>query len=411
MHMATVEIDQTSECSILRHNNVPYFIKGAVGNVYLERLVEAGGNSIRASVGELDHAQSLGLSVLVGISAGKPRQGFDYLDPAVVEAQLEQNLHIVRENRAHPALLMWAIGNELEIFTTPEERAPMWVAVNDMAEQIKRVDPDHPVITVLGDQFRFMLHELDDYCPALDAVGLNAYADMLTLPEDVEKQAWKRPYLITEFGPRGHWQVHKTPWGMPIEDTSTEKAEFYMNAYLHAVEMNPRCMGSYTFHWSSHQEKTHTWYGMFLPDGAPTEAVDVMTLLWSGEWPTLRCPKIGTKKITIVCEESTVFDLGALNPCVRLICEVDVSDPAGGELKVVWELRPDVSDNPNVGGDREPPSFPIEGAVLASEGYGATIQLPPEPGLYRIFVCVYNEAGLAATANLSVRSLAKSRTI
>jgi len=44
----------------------------------------------------------------------------------------------------------------------------------------------------------------------------------------------------------------------------------------------PQCPGSYTFHWSQHHEKTHTWYGIFLPDGSPTEAVDAMTEIWTG---------------------------------------------------------------------------------------------------------------------------------
>ncbi len=216
---------------------------------------------------------------------------------------------------------MWALGNELEINTTAQQRVGLWKAINQMAEMVKSVDGNHPVITVLGDKYRTILHELDTYCPALDAVGLNAYVDMLTMPEDVARNRWARPYLVTEFGPRGHWQVPKTAWRMPIEDTSTEKAEFYVKAYRHAIQGRPQCLGSYTFLWTGrHHEKTHTWYPMFLPDGSPTGAVDAMTFAWTGQWPANRCPRIGAEKSA--CSRSTVLPRCASTPSLpQLGCD------------------------------------------------------------------------------------------
>ena len=88
---------------------------------------------------------------------------------------------------------------------------------------------------------------------------------------------------FTEFGPRGHWQVEKTAWKLPIEDNCSQKADFYRQAYEHAVQGQLNCLGAFVFHWDQHHEKTHTWYAMFLEDGSHTEAVDVMTFLWSGK--------------------------------------------------------------------------------------------------------------------------------
>jgi hypothetical protein len=93
---------------------------------------------------------------------------------------------------------------------------------------------------------------------ALDLVGLNSYVQMLKLPEEIAKQGWTRPYVVTEFGPRGHWQVPKTPWKVPIEDDANSKAEFYLRAYQHSVSGQAACLGSYVFYWAHKQERVFT---------------------------------------------------------------------------------------------------------------------------------------------------------
>jgi len=85
-------------------------------------LQAAGANSIRTHAGMLDEAQRHGLTALVGLPLGNPRQGFDYADTNKVEAQSERARELVRKYRHHPALLFWNLGNEPEILTTPERR-------------------------------------------------------------------------------------------------------------------------------------------------------------------------------------------------------------------------------------------------------------------------------------------------
>jgi hypothetical protein len=394
----------------LRRNGEPYYIKGVCGGSQLEELVAAGGNSIRTygPGGALDQAQQRGLTVLLGLNVGKPRQGFNYADAARVAQQLERARADVLKAKDHPALLMWALGNESELGASAEDRLKVWKAINEMAEMIKQVDGRHPVITVLANLQGDKLREMDQYCPALDAVGINAYGAMLRLPEEVARQGFKRPWLVTEFGPRGHWEVPKTAWNIPIEDSSTEKAELYLKAYRHAIAGQPNCLGSYVFLWGQKQEKTHTWYGMFLPDGRRLDPVDAMTMAWTGHWPANRCPQIGPKKITLRVEGAKeddtqhMFAKGA-----RLRCTVDVSDPEGDPLTIQWDLRLDVGDNPSTGGDREPPTPPIAGAVVSSEKNEAVLQLPDQEGKYRIFVYASDPQRSTATANVPILLRAK----
>jgi hypothetical protein len=221
---------------------------------------------------------------------------------------------------------------------------------------------------------------------------------MLTMPEDIARQGWKRAYIVTEFGPRGHWQVPKTPWKIPIEDTSTEKAEFYEKAYRYAVEGQPNCLGSFVFYWHQKMEKTHTWYGMFLSDGSRTESIDFMTRVWTGEWPKNRAPRVSRVRARPEVEPAHVYRPGAV-----IECEIAASDPDGDALDVAWDVRVDAADDPRVGGDWEPDQPPIPGAVLERSGVRARIRLPEKPGNYRIFAYARDGKGSAGTANLPVR--------
>lgn len=391
----------------LLQNGQPYVARGVCGSGRLDELVAAGGNSIRiygATSSALDEAHKRGLTVLLGLGVGKPRHGFDYADSDRVTRQLERARQDVLRFKDHPALLMWALGNESELDASPTDRLKVWQAINAMAEMVKQVDGRHPVITVVAGIGHDKLRELDEHCPALDAVGINTYGGMMSLPEGIKRQGWRRPWLVTEFGPRGHWEVPKTAWGLPTEDSSTEKADLYLRAYQHAVTSQPACLGSYVFLWGQKQEKTHTWYGMFLPEGNRLGAVDAMTMAWTGAWPTNRCPRIGPGKITVgSANPAGQSGRHIYTPQTILTCTLDASDPDGNPITIRWDLRLDVSDNPSRGGDREPPTPPLADAVVSSRGSQAVLRLPGKPGNYRLFAYALDPWGAAATVNLPLR--------
>ncbi len=381
----------------------PYFVKGAVvigGEELLDELKKSGGNSARTSAQMLEALQKRGLTGFVGLPVGKARMGFDYNDP-LQKAKLEERIReTVTRYKDHPALLLWAIGNEPNIGSTREQARQSYAWIEKAAKLVKSIDGRHPVITVIGDgEMRQFLPDLNELCPSLDALGLNAYHSVFFLKEEVKERGWTGPYLITEFGPRGHWQVAKTAWGMPIEDSSTEKAAHYKEAYESVVGNNKQCLGSYVFLWyGKHHEKTHTWYNMFLTDGSRTGAVDMMEQLWTGRRPSNVAPEI------LALQVEDRFHPPLLKAGAVVLCKVAARDGDGDELKYEWDLRPDVADNQNVGGDKEPGTEPIAGAVVRTKGNEAEIRLPAQPGAYRLFVYVRDGKGGAATANRAIHA-------
>ncbi len=194
---SVVEIVKTEQGFKLLNTGRPYYINGAGGSRYLDTLVKYGGNSIRSwssSRRTLDRAHEKGLSVCLGLRLKKPRKGFDYTDKEGIKKQLERTRQTILRLKDHPALLIWAIGNESEHHASKEERIRVFKAINDIAEMIKKIDTNHPVITVIAGTGRSKLSELKQYCPALDAVGINSYGK---LPSGLVAQIFRIQQRLT----------------------------------------------------------------------------------------------------------------------------------------------------------------------------------------------------------------------
>lgn len=401
-----VEVVRDGDRWTLVRGGQPYVIKGAGtngGNV--AELAASGGNSFRnwRDVGSpdglpvLDEAQRLGLTVAMCLPIGRERHGFDYDDPEAVRRQFEFARSEVLRYKDHPALLLWIIGNEPDLnYTNPK----VFDAINDISKMIHEVDGLHPTTTALSFSFKQeLVTHVKQRMPDLDIVSVQKYADIVNLPKYIDQAGIDRPYLVTEWGPVGHWEVDKTAWGAPIEPSSSEKAAHYGENFEGVIEAHSdRILGSYAFLWGQKQERTPTWYGMFLEDGSVTEAVDVMHHAWNGAWPANRSPKMeGLFLDARVAHEDIV-----LEPARRYTARAIAADPDGDPLTYRWELRRE-SDATQVGGDKEAVPEAIPGAVAGIEDGGATVSAPEQAGAYRLFVYVYDGKGHAGHANIPFR--------
>ena len=400
-----VELRQTDRGWQLLRGGEPYFIHGAGGSGSLERLKAAGANSVRTwgadDIGPLlDEAHALGLSVTVGIWLGHERHGFDYDDETQVREQLERARRTVLRYKDHPAVLLWGIGNEMEGFGAGDDPA-IWKAVNDIAAMVKRLDPLHPTMTVTAELGGARIDNVHEHCPAIDIHGINSYGGALSLAERYRAGGATKPYVLTEFGPLGVWEIPKNDWGAPIEPTSTEKAAFYRRSYESGVLGAPGlALGSYVFTWGSKMEATPTWYGMFLSDGAPLGAVDVMTELWSGSPPSDLAPTV---------EPLVLEGTPEVAPGAKVRVRAAIADPEGSAIRVRWVLRREPAEY-MTGGDPQPVPPEVEGAVLEGSENGARLRMPRDPGPYRLFLYAYDAAGSAATANVPLLVKGKVRT-
>ncbi len=377
----------------------PYYIKGVGGQTELDRAVAYGANSVRTwGVGEaiaiLDEAHEKGLTVLFGLWVGCERQGFDYDDTKAVKAQLERFTEVVKEYKDHPAILMWGIGNETDLFYSDFK---VWNAINDIAKMVHEVDPNHPTMTVTAGLDVAEVQLIKERAPHIDVYGINTYGGLIGIDKEMRSYGWDRPYVITEWGPDGHWEVTKTDWGVPIEQTSTEKARFYKKRYEKGILADKEmCVGSYVFLWGQKQETTPTWYGLFLEDGSETEVMDILEYSWSGKMPENRSPSIAS----LTMNNKTAFENVYVKPGKTYTVLADVEDPDGDPLEYRWEMLPESTDIKS-GGDAEsrPEAMKIN-IGKGSEGGTLNFRAPKKEGAYRMFVYAYDGNGNAAVANI-----------
>jgi hypothetical protein len=398
-----VEIVKQGQRYVLLRDGRPYEVKGA-GLEFSDVSVFAshGGNSIRTW--RTDNAQSTGLEVLdeaernnvtvaLCIEIGRERHGFDYNDEEAVARQLEYARGEVLKYRDHPALLTWIIGNEPNLhFKNPR----VFDAINEISKMIHELDPNHPTTSAMAGIDAGLADLLKQRAPDLDFVSIQMYGEIVNLPRYIDEMGFDQPYMVTEWGAVGHWEVPKTSWGAPIENNSSEKAANYLKSHQVAIAPNPeQVLGSYVFLWGQKQERTPTWYGMFLEDGTETETIDVMRFIWTGSWPENRSPSVAN----LLLNSKNAYQDVSLVSGNTYEASVEVSDPDGDELRYRWEVMHE-SDATQTGGDREDVPKTLPGLVKAASRGEAVLTTPEQPGAYRLFVYAYDNKGHAGHANI-----------
>ncbi len=392
-----VEIKKTGNGFELLRGGKPYFIKGAGGTSRMDKLKASGGNSIRtwdSNNGEtvLNDANRLGLTVTMGLNVARERHGFNYDDTAAVNKQLARLRTEVKKYKNYPALLAWGIGNELNLdYKNPK----VWDAVNDIAKMIHEEDPDHPATTMLAGINQREIDYIKTRCPQLDLISVQVYGGLAKVPDQLKASGWNAAYMVTEWGPTGHWECPKTPWGAPVEETSSEKAAVYKSRYEASVIKDKNCLGSYVFLWGQKQERTPTWYGLFTEAGEESEVVDVMEYEWSGKWPENRAPHLSS----ITLDGKKTLDFIYLSPGKAYPVLVAVTDPDGDRLNTRWEILPEATEL-GQGGDRENRPQPVTGLVKDASFDKARVTAPDKTGAYRLFVYVTDGKNNVATANV-----------
>lgn len=398
---AHVTVEHDGKRYVLMRDGAPFEVRGA-GIEFGDkaRFAARGGNSFRTwrtdngvQTGQevLDEALELGLMVMMNLEIMPERKGFDYDDEDAVRAQFEYAKGEVMKYKDHPALLAWMIGNEPNLFF---ENPKVFDAINDIASMINEIDPNHPTTTALAGYSGELAELIETRTPDIDFLSIQMYGDIVNLPTYLEETGFDKPYMVTEWGAIGHWEVDTTAWEAPIEQNSTAKADNYLKSYETAIAMDPNLLGNYVFLWGQKQERTPTWYGMFLEDGSSTAAVDTMEYLWTGKWPANRAPTI----TDIALDGRGAGDSVTLAPGQTVTATVVSKDPEGAELNWRWLVKEE-SRATQAGGDKEEIPAEVPGMVDGAEGE-VRVTAPSEPGAYRLFVYTHDGSGNAAHANI-----------
>ncbi len=383
----------------LLRDGQPYRVKGAgFAHTEMDSLAALGGNSIRTWSTDdagplLDQAHELGITVTLCLYTAPERYGFSYNDAQAVAKQKERIRGEVLKYKDHPAVLTWLIGNELNYdYKNPK----VYDAVNDISKMIHELDPNHPTSTALAGFNEAVIDIVNDRAPDLDFLSFQVYGQLYDLPRFVKDEDFEDPYFITEWGAIGHWEVGKTSWGAPLEQTSSEKAATYQRGYSTVIEPAAgQNIGDYVFLWGWKQEKTPTWYGIFTQTGEATEVMDVLQHVWTGSWPQNRAPQIEPISLNGKSAEQNV----KLKPGKSYRAGASVTDSDGDPLTYQWQVKSE-SDSTQLGGDYEEYISSLPGLIADPAAEEIKMKAPSKPGAYRLFVYAYDGHGHAAHANI-----------
>jgi tetratricopeptide (TPR) repeat protein len=198
-------------------NNIQDKGEQAVGDFKL--MQEMGVNTIRLYHHPLkvnkellrDLYKKYGIRVILGDFLGKYAigsgakwyPGTDYTNEEQKKNMMQSVLNMVLEFKDEPYILFWLLGNEnVYGFACNADKEPdaFFKFANEVAKQIKAIDPDHPVAICSGDTL--FLDKFGKDAPDIDIFGANAYRGDYGfgfLWRQVKQEADK-PVFITEFG-------------------------------------------------------------------------------------------------------------------------------------------------------------------------------------------------------------------
>jgi len=241
-------------------------------DTYFKDLKYLGVNTIRTwATGNntpqlLDAAHANGIKVMVGIWMRHGRPGmedddsFNYItDTEGMEAMYNTAIETVEKYKNHPAVLTWGVGNEVYLnMATDEEKLAYSKFLESICSTIKSKDANHPITSV--DAWTFGLEWWEKYVPSLDIYGLNSYgAGANYLQGELEKRKIDKPYMVTEFGVTGEWDIKTKKNGITVEPTDKEKYNAIANGYKDWIANKTKCLGVYMFHYANGSNFVAPW--------------------------------------------------------------------------------------------------------------------------------------------------------
>lgn len=403
-------------------NGKPYYIRGVAyntahdwrdGNMPLTRrqaekdfrkIKDMGANTIRRyGMGIYDRnvlniAEEYDLNVLYGFWFD-PKIDF-YKDSVKVNEYIEDVIEKVEKYKDHSAIIAWSLGNESwgllkHTFAKPyltEVRNAYINMIEHLAQRIHAIDPSRPVFSCIEHEEYQLAGELvafRDGAPSIDVIGVNSY-----YKEQISKLnhlAWQfdslRPYLVSEFGPRGYWdpKYNRSANGSIIEETDAEKSKWYKEQWVNYVAGHKGYnVGGFAYCWHDRMEGTYTWFGLTDYKGRVKPAYYALKEQW-----------------TNIKEEAlpqfTIKHPTDLIPGKKYYFETKHSTSAANDLRYEWRLLKDEYLDK------------VDNVEPSENSTSAMVTIPEDPSDYRLYLFVTDkENRRVTTASVPIKVSEKS---
>ncbi len=371
----------------------PYTVEGLTwgpsvedADEYMPDLASMGVNTIRTwgtdatTAPLLDAAAANGIRVIAGFwlqPGGGPGSGgcVDYVNDHDYKGyQLYLMNEWVAAYKDHPGVLMWNVGNESLLGMDKcyqgqeleEQRAAYAEFVNDAALEIKALDPGHPVTST--DAWTGAWPYYQEHSPDLDLLAVNSYGAVCDIQQTWEEEGYDRPYILTEGGPAGEWEVPDDVNGVPDEPTDVEKRDGYRASWECLMDHEGVALGGTLFHYGLESDFGGVWFNL-LPGGERRLSYYEVADMFGGAAPANTPPV--TRSLTVGGDRTAVPAGG------EFTLTADVDDPDGDTLTQEVMLSGNYVDG--------------NGALVPAEytrnGDGEfTVTAPERPGVWKVYL-------------------------
>ena len=403
----------------LRVDGSPYQIKGLTygppaqaADGYLRDLKNMGVNTIRTwGVDDtttpvlLNTAARQGVKVIVGEWLN---QGVDYVNDTVymdtVKSTIINQVNTLKNN---PGVLMWDVGNEviltmqdhgLSAAEVEARRIGYAKFVNQLAQAIHAADPNHPVTST--DAYTGAWPYYRQYSPDLDLLAVNSYGAIGKVYDDWVAGGYTKPYVVTEAGPAGEWEVPNDVNGVPAEPTDLQKRDGYTNSW-NAINAHPAvALGATEFHYGLENDFGGVWLNTFT-GGWRRLGYSALSKAYTGQAPANTAPEISAMTVS---NQTAVPAGGAYT------INATATDPQGDTIR--YNLM--YSDKYVSGGTG------LSNVTFTDNGNGSfTVKAPEQLGVWKVYVYAYDGQGNVGIETRSIKvvppvvagtNLAKGRT-
>jgi hypothetical protein len=194
-----------------------------------------------------------GIKTAMGHSLGIPGSAMpDYADIEFRAKMKNEAVQMVQAYKDEPGILFWILGND-DMAGAPapaarEKAAAYYLFVNDVAEAIKSVDPDHPVVMAVSDIETISIAK--DLTPSVDILGGISYnGESFEDYFQTVKARYGKPNVFVEFGADRYDSVNG-------REAQNWQAAFLTNSWNEIERNKPgsggvgNSLGGFVFEWS-----------------------------------------------------------------------------------------------------------------------------------------------------------------
>lgn len=150
---------------------------------------------------------------------------------------------------------------------------------------------------------------------------------------------------------------------------------------------------------------TETWYGLFSKDNLPTEPIDALEFVFTGNWPKMPAPSLMAMRV----DGKDAFSSINLKGGEKYPASIKIVLPdsmLNANVNFVWRIFEESTDKKS-GGDVEAEATELTGLIIKGGNKSEILfRAPLQAGSYRIFVTVIHN-GKVAYANIPFKVLAR----